>query len=41
MALNDRPVAQPPFNHSPTPKPLDYKNNGFHATVIKLLSKDF
>ena len=34
-------VAQPPVNHSLTLKPLDYKNNGSHATVIKLLSKDF
>ena len=34
-------VAQPPVNHSLTQKPLDYKNNGSHATVIKLLSKDF
>ena len=34
-------VAQPPVNHSLTRKPLDYKNNGSHATVIKLLSKDF
>lgn len=34
-------IAQPPFHHSPTLKPLDHKNNGFHATVIKLLSKDF
>ena len=33
-------VAQPPVNHSLTLKPLDYKNNGSHATVIKLLSKD-
>ena len=24
-----------------TLKPLDYKNNGAHATVINLLSKDF
>lgn len=34
-------VAQPPVNHSLTPKPLAYKNNSSHATVIKLLSKDF
>ena len=34
-------VAQPPVNHSLTLKPLDYKNNGAHATVINLLSKDF
>ena len=34
-------VAQPPVNHSLTRKPLDYKNNGSYATVIKLLSKDF
>ena len=34
-------VAQPPVNHSLTLKPLDYKNNGSHATVINLLSKDF
>ena len=34
-------VAQPPVNHSLTRKPLDYKNNGSHATVINLLSKDF
>ena len=34
-------VAQPPVNHSLTRKPLDYKNNDSHATVIKLLSKDF
>ena len=34
-------VAQPPVNHSLTLKPLDYKNNGSHTTVIKLLSKDF
>ena len=34
-------VAQPPVNHSLTHKPLDYKNNGSNATVIKLLSKDF
>ena len=33
-------VAQPPVNHSLTLKPLDYKNNGAHATVINLLSKD-
>ena len=33
-------VAQPPVNHSVTLKPLDYKNNGSYATVIKLLSKD-
>ena len=32
-------VAQPPVNHSLTLKPLDYKNNGFHATVIKRLLK--
>ena len=31
-------VAQPPVNHSLTLKPLDYKNNGSHATVINLLS---
>ena len=30
-------VAQPPVNHSLTLKPLDYKNNGSHATVIKRL----
>ncbi len=34
-------VAQPPVNHSLTLKPPDYKNNGSHATVINLLSKDF
>ncbi|MDD7738321.1 MAG: hypothetical protein PUJ34_09655, partial [Subdoligranulum sp.] len=34
-------VAQPPVNHSLTPKPLAYKNNSSHATVIKWLSKDF
>ena len=34
-------VAQPPINHSLTPKTLAYKNNSSHATVIKLLSKDF
>ena len=34
-------VAQPPVNHSLTSKPLAYKNNSSHATVIKLLSKDF
>ena len=34
-------VAQPPVNYSLTLKPLDYKNNGSHATVINLLSKDF
>lgn len=34
-------VAQPPVNHSLTLKPPDHKNNGSHATVIKLLSKDF
>ena len=34
-------VAQPSLHHSPTLKPLDYKNNGSYATVIKLLSKDF
>ena len=34
-------VAQPPVNHSLTLKPLHYKNNGSHATVINLLSKDF
>ena len=34
-------VAQPPVNHSLTLKPLDYKNNNSHATVIILLSKDF
>ena len=34
-------VTQPPVNHSLTLKPLDYKNNGSHATVINLLSKDF
>ena len=34
-------VAQPPVNHSLTLKPPGYKNNGSHATVIKLLSKDF
>ena len=34
-------VAQPPVNHSLTLKPLNYKNNGSHATVINLLSKDF
>lgn len=28
------------LNHSVTLKPLDYKNNGFYMTVIKLLSKD-
>jgi len=39
--LADTPVAQPPFYHSPTLKPPDSKNNGSHATVIKLLSKDF
>ena len=30
-------VAQPPVNHSLTLKPLDYKNNGSYATVIKRL----
>ena len=34
-------VAQPPINHSLTLKPLDYKDNGSHTTVINLLSKDF
>lgn len=34
-------VAQPPVNHSVTLKPLDHKNNGSHATVVKLLPKDF
>lgn len=34
-------VAQLPVNHSLTLKPLDYKNNGSHATVFNLLSKDF
>ena len=32
-------VAQPPVNHSLTLKPLNYKNNGSHATVIKRLLK--
>lgn len=30
-------VAQPPVNHSLTPKTLAYKNNSSHATVIKRL----
>ena len=34
-------VAQPPINHSLTLKPVDYKNNCSHTTVINLLSKDF
>ena len=39
--LEDLFVAQPPVNYSLTLKPLDYKNNGAHAAVINLLSKDF
>ena len=34
-------VEQPPVNYSLTLKPPVYRNNGSHATVINLLSKDF